>query len=96
MEVVSRPQYDGADPFKEVDESLELEELINRTLPTEQQCSALEYVQSEDGLPVSVDYDGENWDDIFLSELSDEKNDTAEEVRWKNNQCPGYKNLVKP
>ena len=31
LEVVSRPQYDGADPFTEIGESLELQELINRT-----------------------------------------------------------------
>ena len=37
-----------------------------------QSCSAVEYVQGEDDIPVSVDM-GENWDANFIAELGEEE-----------------------
>ena len=60
---VSRPQYDIV-PFEEVDESTELQELLKQTLPEEQRCSVVEYVNGEEEIPVCFD-NGDDWDANF-------------------------------
>ena len=42
-----------------MDESIELQDLTNRTLPPEQSCSAT-VLQREANIPASVDLGGEN------------------------------------
>lgn len=45
MQVVTRPHNDGPEPFSGVDQSLEVQALIDRTLSPGQNCSALEYIE---------------------------------------------------
>lgn len=68
MDVVRRAQ-DDEDPFLELDECMELQNLIEETIPSEQSCSLVEYLHGEEEVPVCVDMDGDDWDTNFLAEL---------------------------
>ena len=64
MDVVSRAEEN--DPFLEIDALLELQELIDQTVNSEERCMIAEYVNGDSDLPVCMDVHGDNWDENFL------------------------------
>ena len=40
-------------------------------MPSEQRCSLAEYLSGEEGVPVCVDMDGEDWDANFIAQFVD-------------------------
>ena len=62
-------QDDDEDPFIVSDECMELQYLIEKTIPSEQSCSVTEYLHREEEIPVCVDIDGDDWDANFLAQL---------------------------
>ena len=51
------------DPFLEIDASLELQELIDQTVNSEERCMIAEYVNGDSDLPVCMDVHGDNWEE---------------------------------
>ena len=64
MDVVSCDME--ADPFIDVDESVDLQGLTNDVIPTNDSCSSQEYVYGEGDIPVCNDLDSEIWKENFL------------------------------
>ena len=62
MDVVARAHDTEDDPFLESDACMELQNLLEKTMPSEQRYSLAEYWSDEEGVPVCVDMDGEDWD----------------------------------
>ena len=71
MDVVARTHDTEDDPFLESDACMELQNLLEKTLPnSEQRYSLAEYLRGEE-VPVRVDMDGEDWDANFIAQLVD-------------------------
>ena len=47
MDVVDRGIGRESDPFEDLDTASELQDLIRRTMPTEEQCTADEYISCD-------------------------------------------------
>ena len=62
------------DPFESIDEGLEMSSLISQAMGSLDQCSTEEYVNGDDSLPVCIDLDDDQWDEVFLSSLTREEN----------------------
>ena len=88
VDVVARAHDTKDDPFLESDACM-----FEKTMPSEQRCSLAEYLSGEEGVPVCVDMDGEDWDANFIAqfvddgvhgdEAGDDDMDVDEEyVRW--------------
>ena len=60
--------HDSEDPYVEADECMELQHLIDQTLPSEQSCSAAKYLSAEDEVPVCVG-SGIDWEIEFMEQL---------------------------
>ena len=72
MDVVARTQDTEDDPFLESDACMELQNLLEKTMPnSEQRCSLAEYLRGEEEVPMHVDMDGEDWDANFIVQLAD-------------------------
>ena len=85
MDVVSRAEED--DPFLEIDASLELQELINHTVSSDQCCGIDEYVNGDSDLPVCMDIHGDDWKETFLEQLG-KHGDTVIEDEDKQDDHP--------
>ena len=70
MDVVARA-HDEDDPFLESDACMEVQNLLEKTIPSDQRCSVAEYLSGEEGVPVCVDMDGDDWDANFIAHLVD-------------------------
>ena len=68
IDVVARDNVD-TDPFAELDDSIELQHLIDETMGPDQSCPATEYVRGDEDLSVCVDLNGNDWEANFLSQL---------------------------
>ena len=80
LDVVSCPvMADDIDPFLEVDARLEMQNLIDRAMPTGQGCSVDEYIKGDDNLPVCTDLDSDTWDANFLSQLGQQEKESEDE-----------------
>ena len=72
MDVVARTHDTEDDPFLESEACMELQNLLEKTMPnSEQRCSLAEYLRGEEEVPVRVDMDGEDWDANFIAQLVD-------------------------
>ena len=72
MDVVARTHDTEDDPFLESDACMELQNLLEKTMPnSEQRCSLAEYMHGEEVVPVRVNMDGEDWDANFMAQLVD-------------------------
>ena len=70
MDVVARTHDREDDPFLESDACMELQNLLEKTMPnSEQRCSLAEYLRGEEEVPVRVDMNGEDWDANFIHNL---------------------------
>ena len=70
MDVVARTHDTEDDPFLESDACMELQNLLEKTMPnSEQRCSLAEYMHGEEVVLVRVDMDGEDWDANFIHNL---------------------------
>ena len=58
---------------------MELEGLIPRALPPIKSCSMEEYVEGDNNLPVCPDMDNANWENMFMSELGQEKEEDKDD-----------------
>ena len=64
MDVVARTHDTEDDSFLESDACMELQNLLENTMPnSEQRCSLAEYLRGEE--------DGEDWDANFIAQLVD-------------------------
>lgn len=79
--VVSCPLEDDADPFLEADACVEIESLIEKTMPAGEGCTVTEYLGGEDDLPICTDLDSDRWEDNFMAELGqqDEEDEEGDE-----------------
>lgn len=70
MDVVSC-DMEGDDPFCDLDNDTPLQELIDRALPanTVPACTAEEYLNGDDDIPVCVDMDDSQWDENFMRQF---------------------------
>ena len=57
------------DPFADIDESADLQGLMNDILPTNVSCSVQEYVNGDDNVPICHDMDDDSWEETFMSQL---------------------------
>ena len=69
---------DQEDLFQDFDASVELDGLISKTMGTDR-CSADEYVNGDNNLPICVEFKDETWDDRFLECLAQSKSVVEEE-----------------
>ena len=58
---------------------MELGGLIARALPPSESCGMEEYVEGDNDLPVCPDLDNENWGNMFMSELGQEKEEDKDD-----------------
>ena len=65
MDVVARTHDTEDDPFLESDACMELQNLLEKTMPNS------EYLCGEEEVPVCVDMDGKDWDANFIAQLVD-------------------------
>ena len=65
------------DPFNDVNEACELTALVDELGLHDSTCSPQEYVTGDDNLPVCDDA-GDDWDEHFIAELSQDQADTEE------------------
>ena len=79
MDVVAHAHNED-DPFLESDACMELQNLLEKTVLSDQRCSIVDYLNGEEGVPVCVDMDGEDWDANFMSHIVDGDEDGDEEV----------------
>ena len=62
MDIVAHAHDTEDDPFLESDACMELQNLLEKTIPSEQRCSLAEYLSGEEEVLVCVDMDGEDCD----------------------------------
>ena len=75
LDVVS---VDESDPFSEINETVELTQLIERTVGSDS-CPAREYIAGDDDLPVCDEMDNETWDQTFMETLLTDSGPTLPE-----------------
>ena len=68
MDMVTR---DEEDPFLAADE-LALQDLMKKTMNGQDSYTLEEYVNGEDSIQVSMEFDSDRWDESFLSHLGDD------------------------
>ena len=70
MSVVARAGDEDDDPFQDLDANQQLQDLIAKTLPTQDRCSLEEYIGGDSSLSVCIEMDDNSWEDTFLATLS--------------------------
>ena len=58
------------DPSQDLDANQQLQDLITKTLSTQDQCSLEEYIDGDSPLSVCIEMDSNIWEDTFLASLS--------------------------
>ena len=81
LDVICRDAVDN-DPFLECDKLLELGRLIEKT--ADDGCSTVEFVAGDDDLLVCVEMDDDNWQSVFLDELT---NDPGQKEDEEDSDC---------
>ena len=69
LDVICRDADDN-DPFLQADNLLELGKLIEKT--GDEGCSSNEFAYGDDDLPVCAEMDDDNWQSVFLDELTND------------------------
>ena len=69
LDVICRDADDN-DPFLQADNLLELGKLIEKT--GDESCSSNEFACGDDDLPVCAEMDDDNWQSVFLDELTND------------------------
>ena len=67
------------DPFLEADLRIEVQSLIEKTMPAGGRCDLDEYLQGDDDLPVCMDLDNDSWETDFLDHLGQDEEEADEE-----------------
>ena len=67
------------DPFSEANVRMEVQSLIEKTMPAGGRCDLDEYSHGDDGLPVCMDLDNDSWETDFLDQLGQDKEDADKE-----------------
>ena len=87
MQVFSEGKYrfscgleDEDDPFLEADMRMEVQSLIEKTMPVDGRCTVNEYLNGDADLPVCVDLDSESWQTDFLEQLRQEEQEAGSEA----------------
>ena len=60
-----------SDPFDDIEASLELGDLIERTVGNDS-CPASEYINGDEDVPVCAEFEDETWEESFFQSLMDE------------------------
>ena len=68
-EILASALSESADPFSDLDDELELEDLISKVHGGTESCQATEFVSGDDCLQVCQEF-GEEWEDTFLDNIS--------------------------
>ena len=79
LDVVSCYLEEEDDPFLEADMRMEVQSLIEKTMPTDGRCNLDEYLNGDDDLPVCMELDGDSWEANFLKQLQHKEEDVDEE-----------------
>ena len=88
LDVVNCPvMADDVDLLLEVDECLEMQNLIERTMPTGEGCSVEEY-KGDNNLPLCTDLDSDTGDANFLSQLGQQVEESEDDA--ENNEYPPH------
>ena len=69
--MVTRGIEDDFDPFDDLDTKRQLQDFITRTMPTAEACTADEYINGDNIVPVCVEYDNDTWEDSFFAGLGE-------------------------
>ena len=89
LDVITCPiMADDSHPFLEVDERLEIQSLIDKTMPTGKGCSVEEYLKGDNDLSVCTDFDSNTWDANFLSQLGQQGEDSEDDDEENNDEFP--------
>ena len=72
LSVVTRVgEHEEEDPFQDLDANLQLQDLIAKTLPTQDWCSLEECIGGDSSLPVCLEMDDNSWEDTFQHRFLD-------------------------
>ena len=84
LDVISCDLEEEDDPFLEADMRVEVQSLIEKTMPTDGRCNVDEYLNGDDDLPVCMELDSDSWEADFLKqeeqEVTDEEEDKEDEM----------------
>ena len=64
------------DPFADIDENADLQDLITEVIPEPERCQ--EYVNGDDDLATCNDTEDEKWDENFMSQLTEDSEEVQE------------------
>ena len=79
LNVISCDLEEEDDPFLEADMRMEVQSLIEKTMPTDGRCNLDEYLSGDDNLPVCMEFDSDSWEADFLKQLRQEEQEVADE-----------------
>ena len=65
LDVISCDLEEEDDPFLEADMRMEVQSLIEKTMPTDGRCNLDEYLSGDDNLPVCMELDSDSWEADF-------------------------------
>ena len=79
LDVISCDLEEEGDPFLEADTRMEVQSLIEKTMPTDGRCNVDEYLNGDDDLPVCMQLDSDSWEADFLEQVGQEEQEVADE-----------------
>ena len=79
MDVVSTRLEEDNDPFSECDLQVEMECLLQKTMPAEGRCTLIEYLEGDNQLPVCAETGDDDWEEDFFQQLSGKDQDDDSE-----------------
>ncbi len=83
LDVISSEVEVEDDPFSDADIRMEVQSLIEKTMPTGGRCDVDEYLQGDDDLPVCMDLNNDSWEADFLDQLGEDEQEVANEEEDK-------------
>ena len=82
---VSSLHLSAEDPFQDIDENLQLDQLISAAMVTADSCSPEEFINGDEGLAICVEVDDATWEADFMDNLGSVQ-DAAEEEGESDNE----------
>ena len=69
LDIVSSGFEEEDDPFLEADMRMEVQSLIEKTMPADGRWTVNEYVRGDDDLLVCMEFDNDTWEADFMDQL---------------------------